>query len=332
MPNGVSPVTGSVNTCVTIDAAVPTFNGQPYLQRHFDITPATNPTTSTARITLYVLQNEFDAYNAVNGAYPDLPANPSDVTGIAKLRITQYSGTGTAPGNYTPGTATLIDPEDAAIVWNGYHWEISFNVTGFSGFFIHSIIYNSPLPVSLLSFSGYKSGSVNKLSWTTTTENNSLGFEVERSIDGVNYKVIGFVNTLAMGGNSSDAVSYNFTDNIPAGSKQYYRLRQLDMNSNSKLSHVIIIKGENPITLVIDGLYPNPSSTLMHAAVSSPVRSTVNVLVVDMTGRVLSQQRIAIAEGSNTIPVNVASLSSGCYILKLVHADFNTVSATFMKQ
>ena len=51
----------------------------------------------------------------------------------------QYHGTGTVPGTYSGGT-TLIDPNDANIIWNATtsRWEITFTVSGFSGFYLHT--------------------------------------------------------------------------------------------------------------------------------------------------------------------------------------------------
>lgn len=91
--------------------------------------------------------------------------------------------------------------------------------TGMSGFSQFAVggQSNLSLPVTLLSFSGYKDGSRNQLSWITASELNNRGFEVQRSTDGVNYTAIGFLNSLANGGNSNDQLSYRFTDNTPAG-------------------------------------------------------------------------------------------------------------------
>jgi hypothetical protein len=75
------------------------------------------------------------------------------------------------------------------------------------------------LPVSLLSFSGYKDGIRNQLRWVTSSEINNSGFQVERSSDGQSYQSIGFVNSLAIGGNSQTLLKYNFSDAQPAGIK-----------------------------------------------------------------------------------------------------------------
>ena len=65
--------------------------------------------------------------------------NPTDVADKANVRIYQFHGfsaTG-APGSY-PGGSTVIDPADSNIVWNATNqwWEVTFDVTGFSGFFV----------------------------------------------------------------------------------------------------------------------------------------------------------------------------------------------------
>jgi hypothetical protein len=329
---GASPVTGAVTAKVTVDASVQTYNSQAYLQRHFDITPASNPSTSTARITLYVLQSEFDAFNANNGAFPDLPTGPADATGIANLRITQYGGTGTIPGTYS-GPTTFINPADVDIVWNTNYWEISFDVTGFSGFFIHTTLGSGALPVTFLNFSGYKDGSRNQLSWTTATEINNRGFEVQRSTDGVNYIAIGFVNSLAAGGNSNDKLSYRFTDNTPAGVKQYYRLRQEDFDGRNKLSTIVLINGSKPTGVMINGLFPNPANDMLNVLVAVPGRTPLTVLVTDMAGRTLSQKVVSAETGSNTIQLNVGSLSSGTYLIRLVCEDgCQPAPAKFVKQ
>jgi hypothetical protein len=77
-PSGTSPVSGDIVSRVTIDPTVQTAGGIPYVQRHYDIEPATNPATSTATITLYFTQQEFDNYNAHPAHGTDLPGSPTD--------------------------------------------------------------------------------------------------------------------------------------------------------------------------------------------------------------------------------------------------------------
>ncbi len=133
---GTSPIAGSTTGKVWIDG---TQNIQ-FVKRHFEITPASNASTATGKVTLYFTQAEF---NEFNGQVPApallMPANPTDNTGIANLKIEKRDGTssdGTGNPSTYSGTPIIIDPIDTDIVWNSLQnrWEVSFDVTGFGGF------------------------------------------------------------------------------------------------------------------------------------------------------------------------------------------------------
>ncbi len=176
----------------------------------------------------------------------------------------------------------------------------------------------STLPAALNSFAGYKDGNSNILRWTTASESNNSGFEIQSSTDGINYAPIGFVNSQAGGGNSTTELSYTFTDNNVTGSRQYYRLRQVDFDNHSKLSNIVRIKGDNSETLKIDGLFPNPASNMVNVLIAAPNKDKVTLAVTDITGRTMIQQPVSIETGSNTIQINVSRLTKGAYTVKLV--------------
>jgi len=131
---GANPVTGEITSKVWIESSQPSN----YVKRHYELNPATNPTTATAKITLYFTQEEFDAYNVVNSS-SILPSNDSDNAGKSNLRIEKYTGTTVdgLPDSYGV-TSAEIDPTDSDIVWNAAlnRWEISFETTGFGGYFV----------------------------------------------------------------------------------------------------------------------------------------------------------------------------------------------------
>ncbi|MBS1566456.1 MAG: VCBS repeat-containing protein, partial [Bacteroidetes bacterium] len=163
-PSGASPVTGPVSNTVTLDSTVQTLNGSPYVQRHYDIIPSNNPTTATATVTLYFTQQDFDNYNAAPGHGADLPKNATDAAGKANLRVYQYHGFSVngQPGSYG-GTAVEINPDDNNIVWNATAgwWEVTFDVNGFSGFFVASQGFNyNQVPAPVIKATGATSACV----------------------------------------------------------------------------------------------------------------------------------------------------------------------------
>jgi len=189
------------------------------------------------------------------------------------------------------------------------------------------------LPVQLLNFSGYKNGSKNTLNWTVSSEINNRGFDVQRSTDGVNYSSIGFVNS-QVGGYTNEEQHYSFDDANPSGKKQYYRLNQKDIDGNSKLSNVVMITRDKPTVLGIGGLFPNPARTSVNVIIDAPQRDKITIVVTDMAGKTVIQQQANVDLGSNTVPVNVAKLSNGSYLVKLLcqSSECETSSAKFNKQ
>lgn len=191
------------------------------------------------------------------------------------------------------------------------------------------------LPVNLLNFSGYKAGSKNVLRWATSSEQNNQGFEVQRSSDGMSYTTIGFVNSLAQGGNSSTELNYVFDDNSPAASRRsYYRLNQKDLDGRSRLSNVVMINGDKPTSVNIGGIFPNPATQLVNVIIETPKRDDVTVVVLDALGKTVKQKLVNVEIGSNTVPVEIGGLASGSYVVKVVckTLDCQAAVSKFVKQ
>ncbi|QBO57992.1 S8/S53 family peptidase [Chryseobacterium salivictor] len=132
----INTITGNVTAKVWLTNPEST-----YVARRYEITPETNPTTATGRVTLYFTQSEFDAYNAINTV--KLPTSPTDEAGKANVLIDKFSGTssdnsGTAT-SYTNGFVTLT-PGIENVKWNPTYkyWEVTIDTTGFSGFFVRT--------------------------------------------------------------------------------------------------------------------------------------------------------------------------------------------------
>src|SRR6185295_19207689 len=98
----------------------------------------------------------------------NLPTGTDETAGQANARFSKFngsSGNGTGlPSSYSGG-ASVIDPVDANIVWNATfsRWEITFDVSGFSGFFLQTSLF--VLPVNLISFSAQKTSNDIQLKW-----------------------------------------------------------------------------------------------------------------------------------------------------------------------
>ncbi len=114
------------------------------------------------------------------------------------------------------------------------------------------------LPIELLSFDVVCKDKKCEITWATAREINNDYFEIEKSIDAINFTVLEKVKTKAINGNSNYKINYSTTDNSPVNGTSYYRLKQVDINKTSQLSKIVSVAntlGDN-VSFVV---YPNPN-------------------------------------------------------------------------
>lgn len=175
------------------------------------------------------------------------------------------------------------------------------------------------LPVSLKNFTAQKVGKKVELSWTTSSELNNLGFEVQRSTNGVNFTAIGFVKGA---GNSNTNISYQFTDAAPVNGKGYYRLKQLSIDNRFKLSAVRWVDFAKDIQDL--QIYPNPVRSIL-TIVNLKAGNTLNVY--DGFGRFVMSKKATDTEET----LSVQHLSAGVYVLQVVDSNGNKRTIRFTR-
>jgi parallel beta-helix repeat protein len=181
--------------------------------------------------------------------------------------------------------------------------------------------FGSSLPVQLVKFSGSRRGGLNLLEWTTANETNNSGFEVERSLDGTNFSSIGFVASKAVNGTGNANLTYSLNDSrITASASYYYRLKQMDKDGRFRYYNVVFVKG-TAVQLELVKVYPNPVTSQLNIAVSSPAAGTITLLLSDATGRVVLQKSAAVSIGTTVVELGVSRLAQGVYFLKAICAD-----------
>ena len=149
---------------------------------------------------------------------------------------------------------------------------------GVSDIFFGKFNSNSgSLPVTLSSFKINCTGDGVNLSWTSSQEQNSLNYIVERSYNGIQFESTG---TVAAIGNSTVATHYTFTDKTTSRQKTFYRLRQNDNDGTFTYSK-IIVSNCNSLTSAIS-VYPNPVINELTIVSREPVQK---ITVYDAGGR-----------------------------------------------
>jgi hypothetical protein len=304
-PSGSNPISGNVDTKVWIQSLQPSATGSMFVKRHYEITPATNASTATGKITLYFTQQEFNDFNAVSPI--DLPTNANDILGKANLIVEKRAGVsnnGTGlPNSYT-GVIVNIDPLDTDIIWNDgtQRWEVSFNTTGFSGFFVKT--ETSVLPIQWLNVNGnINKQNLAKINWKVN-ESNVLRYEIEKSTDGFTFE---YLNTVISIGNGEN--DYSIIDKVKELDVVYYRIKQIDNTGVFSYSSIIKLL---PFSSKQIAVYPNPVKNIVTVTLGNKYLNSV-AQITDLNGKTIKAFNII----STTFTIDIANFAAGIYLLKI---------------
>jgi hypothetical protein len=185
---------------------------------------------------------------------------------------------------------------------------------------------NIPIPVELTSFTGTVMQDGVLLNWTTATELNNRGFEIERSTSIQSWEKIGYVPGF---GTTTEPKSYSFLDQNVTNGSYTYRLKQLDFDGTvSYLDEIEVVVDLTPDNFELSQNYPNPFNPSTTIQFQVPNASDVTIKVYDMLGQeVRSLFAGQVQAGKYTVEwdgMNNAGLkmSSGSYIYRMTAGDF----------
>jgi len=262
-----SPSLGSTSSCINFLPGTPSWNGEPYANRVYSITPTIQP-SSSATICLYYTPADLIA---------------AGITTNSDISITKIGGDGILGGT---GSVTEILNGDMTINnLSGGNKEVCFNVNSFSSFYLHSKNPNNiPLPIQLVSFKGQKLDNKNILSWETKQEINNNYFNLQYSHDGIHFETIAKIESQANDENRNSNLNYEFIHENSNSGYHFYKLEQVDLDGKSSYSdHVILFRSNETNTYSV---YPNPSSGNFTIQTTTPT----NVTVTDMNGKIIFEK------------------------------------------
>ncbi len=177
------------------------------------------------------------------------------------------------------------------------------------------------LPVELARFEAALDGEAAVLTWTTASETDNAGFEVEQRIEG-RFVQIGYAAGV---GTTTEAQHYRFRTERLAPGTHAFRLKQMDLDGRFAYSPVVEVAVGLDRRFVLEPAYPNPfqERAVVRFAVgeAAPVRMELfNVL----------GQRVRVLY-SGTPPAGVMQpvdlraegLASGLYFVRLMGESFS---------
>jgi hypothetical protein len=176
------------------------------------------------------------------------------------------------------------------------------------------ILTGQTFPVELTAFRAQIIENAAQLFWSTESEENNAGFEVQRSTDGKNFETLDFVEGH---GTTYEAQEYIFDDKtIRQNTTYYYRLKQMDFDGKFEYTDVVTARIEGNANAGL--FYPNPAiggATKLNYATSTSGK--VNVTVYNISGQAVTELVRNVESGSNVLEFDFSALSKGNYFVKL---------------
>ena len=144
------------------------------------------------------------------------------------------------------------------------------------------------LPVEILDFSVRREQSIVVLNWSTSSEINNDGWEIERSLDAENFEQIDYMSGAV---NSTIVQNYNYQDKTPFTAKSYYRLKQKDLDGSVTYSPILNV----PAIEVSYGdltVYPNPVNHEFSITHLGQLEDLSSIVVLNSLGQIVQNYQI----------------------------------------
>jgi hypothetical protein len=241
------------------------------------------------------------------------------------ILFTSYEGTFTAtdgPANGLLSTdigvsETTSTPVGSSVGLTGSGTQYSdFTWTNFDG----TATIGSPngsqiLPVELSSFSATANKNNVALNWSTASEVNNSGFEIERAGNNSDFVKVGFIPGA---GTTTDIRSYSFVDNNLNIGTYTYRLKQVDFDGTFAYSDEVSVDITSPAEFELAQNYPNPFNPNTRITFSLAADSKVSLKVFNILGEeIFNLLNANISAGVHEFDLNASSLNSGVYLYRI---------------
>lgn len=249
---------------------------------------------------VYTALNEFDSlkFDYAHANYPGY----SDRL-IVKLSL---DGGVTYP-------LTIFDKSGASLATTGSSTS-SFTPTSASQWATFSYSLMQAIPVELISFEALANGLDVELNWSTATEKNNYGFEIQRKY-GEDFITVGFVKG---SGHSTSVKKYSFSDKQLNEGSYTYRLKQIDFSGAYHYSKEVEVLIAGPKVYFIEQNFPNPFNPETMIRFNLATSSIVTLKVYNNLGEEIKTLFSGkMNAGKNEIAFDGTGLSSGIYLYKI---------------
>jgi len=192
-------------------------------------------------------------------------------------------------------------------------------------------------PVELSSFTAALNKNNVSLNWSTVSEINNSGFDIERSIVSAYLNEPGEWSKIIFikgNGTTSNPMNYECTDKNLKSGKYKYRLKQIDYNGNYEYFYLHNeVDVGIPSKYILSQNYPNPFNPFTNINYQLPLISHVQLKIYDITGaEILTLTNEKQDAGYYTAQFNGVGLPSGMYFYILTANNFIETKKMLLKK
>ena len=184
-----------------------------------------------------------------------------------------------------------------------------------------TIVVGLVIPVELTAFNVNVNKNEVILDWTTATELNNLGFEIQRKSVNGNFETLGFVSGK---GTTTEVNNYTFTDKSVDAGNYSYRLMQKDFDGTFAYSPEVEVEVSLPLEYSLEQNFPNPFNPTTTIRYAIPEDNFVSIKLYDVLGNeVISLVNEQQQAGRYEMLFNASSIASGVYYYQITSGNFN---------
>ena len=172
----------------------------------------------------------------------------------------------------------------------------------------NSLVSNAKLQVNFISFTATKlNDTAVSISWSAADEVNNNHFEIQRSLDGMNWDAIAIMFPEL----DANLHMYKYNDRFCSKVDVYYRIRQVDMNGGESFSKVTMIAGFSDQT--DSRIYVSAKNTVT-VDLKNAGSANVTVRLIGLNGRIIGQKSNSSDE---KISLTAYNAIPGAYIVQV---------------
>jgi hypothetical protein len=297
----------------TIDSWMPAVDYNPVVGKFFVVWREVPSTTPTNEATVPHIRGDCALRNG--GAPP--VSNNYILSALNGTENPQY-----------PAIASNTNDGTVLVVWI----DMRDSVANASEIYGTVFDIGAALPIELSRFSAHPAatGTSVLLEWTTLTETENYGFEIQRRLDGTSP----FANLpgVFIPGHGTTVMpqSYSYTDATISPGRWWYRLKQMDLDKSVHYSEPISVdfvtgveEETLPTEFALQQNYPNPFNPTTVVSYQLPVASMVRLVIFDLLGREVAViQNDRKEPGKYAVKFDASNLPSGIYLYRIQAGDF----------